>query len=82
MRLISDDEVRSGVAASFEEGEALVIPYGEEETVEAVTRVVGDDALRAALSAGSLRAAARSSWDAVADAQLALYREAAEQRAP
>ena len=73
---------RSGVAASFDEGEALVIPYGEEETVEAVTRVVGDDALRAALSAGALRAAARSSWDAVADAQLALYREAAEQRAP
>jgi len=72
---------RSGVAASFDEGEALVIPYGEEETVEAVTRVVGDDALRAALSAGALRAAARSSWDAVADAQLALFREAAEHRA-
>jgi len=73
---------RSGVAASFDEGEALVIPYGQEETLEAVTRVIGDDALRVALSAGALRAAARSSWDAVADAQLALYREAAEQRAP
>ena len=72
---------RSGVAASFDEGEALVIPYGAEETVEAVTRVVGNDALRAALSAGALRAAARSRWDAVADAQLALYREAVEQRA-
>jgi glycosyltransferase involved in cell wall biosynthesis len=72
---------RSGVAASFDEGEALVVPFGEDETVEAVTRVVGDDALRAALSAGALRAAARSSWDAVADAQLALYREAVEQRA-
>jgi hypothetical protein len=59
-----------------------VIPYGEDETVDAVTRVVGDDGLRAALSAGALRAAARSTWDAVADAQLALYREAVEQRAP
>ena len=71
---------RSGVAASFGEGEALVVPYGREETVEAVGRVVRDGALRAALAEGALRAAARSTWDAVTEAQLALYREALAQR--
>ncbi len=71
---------RSGVAASFDDGEALVVPYGREETVEAVGRVVRDGALRAALAEGALRAAARSTWDAVAEVQLALYREALAQR--
>ena len=67
---------RSGVAASFADGEALVVPYDEEATVDAIARVLQDDALRATLSAGALRAAARSSWDAIANAQLALYEEA------
>ena len=67
---------RSGVAASFAEGEALVVPFDEEATIDAITRVLQDDALRATLSAGALRAAARSSWDAIAIEQLALYEEA------
>lgn len=72
---------RSGVAASFGEGEALVVPYGREETVAAIGRVVRDGALRAALADGALRAAARSTWDAVAATQLALYREVLAPRA-
>ena len=67
---------RSGVAASLAEGEALVVPFDEEATIDAITRVLQDDALRATLSAGALRAAARSSWDAIAIEQLALYEEA------
>jgi glycosyltransferase involved in cell wall biosynthesis len=67
---------RCGVAVSFEDGEALVIPYDPEATVAAVTRVLADEALRERLSAGALRAAARTTWDAVADAQIAIYREA------
>ena len=69
---------RSGVAASFEPGEALVVPYEEEATVTAITRVLEDDDLRRALAAGARRAAARSTWDAVVDRQLELYREAVE----
>lgn len=67
---------RSGVAASFAEDEALVVPYDEERTVEAIGNVLRDDRLRATLGAGALRAAARSSWDAVVDTQVALYEEA------
>ena len=67
---------RSGVAASLAEGEALVVPFDEEATIDAITRVLQDDALRATLSTGALRAAARSSWDAIAIEQLALYEEA------
>ncbi|MCZ7589012.1 MAG: glycosyltransferase [Gaiella sp.] len=71
--IVSD---RTGVAASFEDGEALVVPYGTETTVDAIARVLGDSALRERLSAGALRAAARSTWDAVIDAQVAIYLEA------
>jgi glycosyltransferase involved in cell wall biosynthesis len=67
---------RTGVADLFEEGEALVVPYDEQATVAAIERVLEDADLRERLSAGALRAAARSTWDAVADAQLAIYREA------
>ena len=41
----------------------------------AIDRVVHDEALRAALSEGALRAAQRSTWDAVVDEQVAIYRE-------
>ena len=71
--IVSD---RSGVAASFTKGEALVVPYDVEATVAAVGRVLGDPALRAELAAGALRAAQRTTWDAVVDAQLAIYEEA------
>ena len=71
--IVSD---RTGVAASFADGEALVVPYDAEATVGAIGRVLADDALRHELEEGALRAAARSTWDAVVEQQLALYREA------
>jgi glycosyltransferase involved in cell wall biosynthesis len=71
--IVSD---RTGVAASFEDGEALVVPYAEQATVDAIARVLGDSALRTSLAEGALRAARRTTWDAVVDAQLELYREA------
>jgi glycosyltransferase involved in cell wall biosynthesis len=71
--IVSD---RTGVASSFAEGEALVVPYEAAATVEAVARVLGDDALRRALAEGARRAATRSTWDAVVDAQVAIYEEA------
>jgi glycosyltransferase involved in cell wall biosynthesis len=67
---------RTGVAASFAEGEALVVPYDEGATVDAVARVLGDDRLRASLAEGALGAARRSTWDGVVDEQLAIYDEA------
>ena len=73
--IVSD---RTGVASSFADGEALVVPFEAEATVEAIGRVLGNPGLRAALAEGGLRAAARSTWDAVVDAQLAIYREALE----
>lgn len=67
---------RTGVAAAFGEGEALVVPYDAEATVAAIGRVLADDALRAQLEAGALRAAQRSSWEAVVEAQVRIYEEA------
>jgi glycosyltransferase involved in cell wall biosynthesis len=67
---------RTGVAASFADGEALVVPYEPEATVDAVTRILADAALRRRLEEGALRAARRSTWDAIVDAQLAIYEEA------
>jgi glycosyltransferase involved in cell wall biosynthesis len=67
---------RTGVAASFGEGEALVVPFEEEATVAAVARVLGDRALRDALAEGALRAARRATWDAVVEEQVAIYEEA------
>jgi glycosyltransferase involved in cell wall biosynthesis len=71
--IVSD---RTGVAASFGEGEALVVPYAPEATVEAVTRVVTDAALRKRLSEGALQAARRSTWEAIVDEQVAIYEDA------
>ena len=67
---------RTGVAASFGEGEALVVPYDQEATVAAVQSILEDAGLRTRLAQGALQAARRSTWDAVVDAQLAIYREA------
>jgi glycosyltransferase involved in cell wall biosynthesis len=71
--IVSD---RTGVAASFGDGEALVVPYDPGATVAAIDRVLHDEALRDALSEGALRAAQRSTWEAVVDGQVAIYREA------
>ena len=68
---------RAGVAASFGDGEAVVIPYDRDATIDAVARVLGDEELRARLAAGALNAARRAGWDDVVELQLALYREAA-----
>ena len=69
---------RTGVASAFGEGEALVVPYDREATIAAIARVLDDEALRRSLGAGALRAARRKTWDAVADAQVAIYEEALE----
>jgi glycosyltransferase involved in cell wall biosynthesis len=67
---------RTGIAGSFRKGEALVVPYDEGATVDAISRVLGDPALRQSLGEGALRAARRSTWDAVVDEQVAIYEEA------
>jgi glycosyltransferase involved in cell wall biosynthesis len=67
---------RCGIAAAFEPGEALVVPYDVDATVGAIGQVLQDAALRGQLEQGALRAAARSTWDAVVEQQLALYAEA------
>jgi glycosyltransferase involved in cell wall biosynthesis len=67
---------RTGIAASFREDEALVVPYDEAATVDAIARVLADSGLRTRLADGALRAARRSTWEAVVDAQLAIYEEA------
>jgi len=71
--IVSD---RTGVAASFGDGEALVVPYDPRATVDAIARVLAEPALRSRLAEGALRAAARSTWDAVVEQQLAIYAEA------
>lgn len=67
---------RTGIASSFAEGEALVVPYDPGATVRAVAAIIEDDALRRTLAEGALRAARRSTWEAVVDRQLELYAEA------
>ena len=69
---------RTGVASAFGEGEALVVPYDREATIAAIARVLDDESLRRSLGAGALRAAQRKTWDAVTDAQVAIYEEALE----
>jgi glycosyltransferase involved in cell wall biosynthesis len=75
--IVSD---RCGVAASFEEGEALVVPYGRDFVVDAVRRVLGDSVLRQQLARGGREAARRTSWDAVTDRQEDVYRRAVASR--
>ncbi len=71
---------RCGIAAFFHNGEALVIPATESAVVAAVESVLGDDSLRAQLSAGGVAAARRNSWEHVTDLQEALYVEAIASR--
>jgi glycosyltransferase involved in cell wall biosynthesis len=72
--IVSD---RCGIAGFFEEGEALVVPYERGAIVDAIRRVLTDDALRERLARGGPAAARRNSWDHVADAQDSIYRAVA-----
>jgi glycosyltransferase involved in cell wall biosynthesis len=75
--IVSD---RTGVASAFREDEALIVPYDVEATVATIDRVLDEPQLRAALAAGALRAASRTTWDEVAAQQVAIYRDAVGQR--
>jgi glycosyltransferase involved in cell wall biosynthesis len=68
---------RCGVAGSFGEGEALVVPYERAAIVDAVRRVLADEVLRGRLARGGVEAARRSSWERVAALQEQVYRTAA-----
>lgn len=72
---------RCGIASFFRAGEALVVPDEREAIVSAVGRLLSDAALRASLTSGGRAAAARMSWDRVADTQEAVYRAAASRTA-
>jgi glycosyltransferase involved in cell wall biosynthesis len=76
--IVSD---RCGVAAFFEDGEALVVPYDAGAVVDAVRRVLADTGLRQQLSLGGMAAARRNSWDHVADLQEQIYRDVASRTA-
>jgi glycosyltransferase involved in cell wall biosynthesis len=76
--IVSD---RCGITTFFEEDEALVVPYERTAVVEAIRRVLADEALRERLARGGLEAARRTSWDRVADRQEEIYREAASRTA-
>jgi len=52
------------------------VPYDEGATADAIARVLGDRGLQRSLAEGALRAARRTTWDAVVDEQVALYEEA------
>jgi glycosyltransferase involved in cell wall biosynthesis len=72
---------RCGVAGFFEDGEALVVPYERRAVVEAIRRVLSDEALRERLARGGPEAALRTSWDRVTDVQERIYREVASRTA-
>ncbi len=77
--------VSDGGALPEVAGEAgIVVPAGRPEPLaDALDRVLGDDALRAAMGRASrARARAAFRWDAHAAAAIALYHEALEARAP
>jgi glycosyltransferase involved in cell wall biosynthesis len=72
---------RCGVAAFFEDGEVLVVPYDSGAIVDAVQRVLSDKGLREQLSRGGITAARRNSWDRVAEVQEQIYRDVASRTA-
>ncbi len=72
--IVSD---RCGIASFFEPGEAVVVYDDRAEVVAAITRVLGDAALRATLSAGALTAARRNTWERAVEIQEGAYRAAA-----
>jgi glycosyltransferase involved in cell wall biosynthesis len=76
--IVSD---RCGVAGYFRQGEALVVPPERAAVVDAVRRVLTDEALRERLSRGGIAAAQRTSWDHVAEIQEEVYREVAARTA-
>jgi glycosyltransferase involved in cell wall biosynthesis len=71
---------RCGVAGFFGDGEALVVPYDRRALLEAIERILGDEALRAQLARGGVAAARRMSWDHVAEEQEAIYRDVTASR--
>jgi len=76
--IVSD---RCGIAAFFDEGEALVVPYERRAVVDAIRRVLTDDGLRQRLARGGPMAARRTSWDHVTDGQEEIYRSVASRTA-
>jgi glycosyltransferase involved in cell wall biosynthesis len=76
--IVSD---RCGIASFFEDGEALVVPYERGAIVDAISRVLSDDALREQLARGGPVAARRTSWDHVTDVQEQIYRDVASRKA-
>jgi len=76
--IVSD---RCGIAGFFEDGEALVVPYERTAVVDAIRRVLSDDALREQLTRGGPVAARRTSWDHVTDVQESIYRAVASRTA-
>jgi glycosyltransferase involved in cell wall biosynthesis len=76
--IVSD---RCGIAGFFEDGEALIVPYERDAVIEAIRRVLADDALRGELARGGPAAARRMSWDSVTDAQERIYRDVAARNA-
>jgi glycosyltransferase involved in cell wall biosynthesis len=71
---------RCGIAAFFDQGEALVVGATNDSMIAAVREVLGDPALRERLARGGVEAARRHSWEHVADLQEELYREAVASR--
>jgi glycosyltransferase involved in cell wall biosynthesis len=76
--IVSD---RCGIAGFFDDGEALVVPYERRAVVDAIRRVLSDDALREQLARGGPAAARRTSWDRVAAEQERIYAEVAATKA-
>jgi glycosyltransferase involved in cell wall biosynthesis len=76
--IVSD---RCGIAGFFQAGEALVVPYEQKAVVDAIRRVLTEDALRDELAHGGPLAARRMSWDHVVDAQEEIYRAVASRTA-
>jgi glycosyltransferase involved in cell wall biosynthesis len=67
---------RCGIAETFRDGGALVVPYDGAAIVEAVRRILEDDEFRARLASEARSVAATHSWDAAVERQETIYREA------
>jgi len=70
---------RCGVAECFAQGGALVVPYGEAELREALSRLLGDPELRRRLGVEAREVAAEWSWSRVLDLQEEIYRRALDE---
>lgn len=67
---------RCGIAELLSDDAALVVPFELEAVSAAVTRLLGDPALRAQIGSRARAVAASWSWAHVAELQEGLYREA------